>query len=167
MTAKEVERALELAKDYKAITGQAIDDSIIEALTELEAIKSADSVEAMEVLQQLTKKGVENSKSGSLNVQQEWTIINNYILKAQAQERELRELKANQAKIKTIEGYGIDDVLMIIQGLQSKEITPEILHNNLLMYKKGYEEALEQINKGWKDFNSRLMKMDKVGEEDE
>ena len=56
---------------------------------------------------------------------------------------ELGELKAKQVKVETIEGYGIDDVLAIIQGLKSKEITPEILHDNLLTYKRGFDDGID------------------------
>ena len=59
---------------------------------------------------------------------------------------ELEELKAKQVKVETIEGYGIDDVLAIIQGLKAKEITPEILHNHLKMYKCGYENGIKVAN---------------------
>ena len=59
---------------------------------------------------------------------------------------EIEELKSNQVKVETIKGYRIDDILAIIQGLKSKEITPEILHSHLKMYKCGYENGIKVAN---------------------
>lgn len=97
MTAKEVERVLELAKDYKAITGQAIDNSIIEALEELESIKSADGGVAMKALKYVGEHFVcylYGNPPIDLKNDPNFDTIKNHLLKSQAQERELRELKA-------------------------------------------------------------------------
>ena len=66
-------------------------NSIIEALSELEAIKSADGGEALEVIKDIEKSIKKHIPQNYLSAQFE--IINNYILKAQAKEKELAELK--------------------------------------------------------------------------
>lgn len=96
--------------------------------------ESADKV-AMEKIKELEelKKSDESKEQSSID----------YYNEMRKYKKELEELKANQMKIKTIEGYGIDDILAIIQGLKSKEITPEILRNHLKMYKAGYENGIK------------------------
>ena len=77
---------------------------------------------------------------------------------------ELEKLKANQVKVETVEGYGIDDVLAVIHGLKSKEITPEILHSHLLMYKIGYENGIKMAQHFIKEAFENI---GKVGDKDE
>ena len=64
----------------------------VRALEELEAIKSADGNEAIEQLNIIREYYDEDGEDEATS--DSWKIIENYILKAQAQEQELRELKA-------------------------------------------------------------------------
>lgn len=97
----EAKKAIEMLKDFKAMTGQAIGDDIIEpleqALAELEAIKSADGGEALEALEYVGEHFVcylYGNPPIDLKNDPNFDTIKNYILKSQAQEKELREMKA-------------------------------------------------------------------------
>lgn len=97
MMNKELEALENILKGYaqsKDTHGLSKDlHTVKKALERLEAIESVDGGEVLKALQSLTKKGVENSKKGYLDIDNEWNTINNFIKKSQQQEKELEELK--------------------------------------------------------------------------
>ena len=101
-----------------------------QALKRLEAIESVDGGEVLKALQSLTKKGVENSKKGYLDIDNEWNTINNFILKSQAQEKELEELKSKV-------GNFIDKHMAYPYGENGELFDDE--------YTKGYVELKEMV----------------------
>ena len=110
-----------------------------QALKRLEAIESVDGGEVLKALQSLTKKGVENSKKGYLDIDNEWNTINNFILKSQAQEKELEECRNIIGEIlgkytNVIEG---DDFVVIINEKRwlRKRYKKGKVPSNLELYK--------------------------------
>ena len=76
-----------------------------QALEELEAIKSADGGEAMEAVKDIEKSIKKHIPQNYLSAQFE--IIKNFILKSQAQERELAELKEKVVKYVNLSKYAV------------------------------------------------------------
>lgn len=104
MTAKEIKNYIDMMKHTlnRRMDNQEGKDWLIDkycndmqkgmdAIEELEAIKSADGGEAMEELNMIREYYDEDGEDEQTC--DSWKIIENYILKAQAQERELKELK--------------------------------------------------------------------------
>lgn len=106
---------------------------------ELEIIKNRN--EKIKINHMIGNRRIANEELKECSI-----AIENAILEIEKSLTELEELKSNQVKVETIKGYRIDDILAIIQGLKSKEITPEILHSHLKMYKCGYENGIKVAN---------------------
>ena len=138
-------------------------------LTELEAIKSADGSEAMEELNMIRDYYDEDGEDEA--TYDSWKIIEDYILKAQAQERELEELKGKVSNIKNYtrlidflnimkvyEWTNESDIIFEVgfgDGKETKEITAEELRKdyadyNVLDYDLYHEVTDDNyILKGW------------------
>ena len=101
-----------------------------QALTELEVIKSVDGGEILEELNNIYNKpfNILQLDNAPLSAVPQFANfakhVYNYILKAQAQEQELRELKANQIKIKDILAlnYSYQEIGIKIERLFKEEL---------------------------------------------
>ena len=103
MTAKEVSK-IQVAKERfnKMIDILSLEDieTISLALEELEAIKSADGGEAMEELEKIGN--ILATGGAVINQTDRYETVKNYILKSQAQERELVELRDSNNELRRL-----------------------------------------------------------------
>jgi len=114
MTAKEIKNYIDMMKHTlnRRMDNQEGKDWLIDkycndmqkgmdAIEELETIKSADGGEAIKILQKLATipLNIDDNHWTTLSTQDDYKSLENYILKAQAQEQELRELKKNNQEI--------------------------------------------------------------------
>lgn len=153
MTAKEALKDLEkrneaLKKEGHFHIGEITMNIIKQALEELEAIKSADGGKAMEALNSMRKYNMTTDLYRIEKYNDNSRIVENYILKSQAQERELAELKVKIQRYIKLSIMVQKSYVNLLQGKENETVdfTDKqavefpLLEDELLNLCKGSEE---------------------------